>query len=722
VAQARIDIQEGLRGAPGALILAAILVLPLALPGPARASELPERFQEDVVLSGLTEPTAVRFSGDGRVFVAEKSGLIKVFTDLDDPTPTVFGDLRTGVHNYWDRGLLGLALDPGFPAEPYVYVLYTYDLDLANPGLFPRWGAAGVTADGCPSPPGGTGDGCVVSGRLSRLQALGDVMTGPEQVLIDGNWCQQYPSHSVGGLGFGSDGALYVSAGDGASFGFADYGQDGDPLNPCGDPPAGAGGTQTPPSAEGGALRSQDLRTASDPTGLNGSILRLDPDTGEAPPDNPGTGDANARRIVAHGFRNPFRFTIRPGTNELWVGDVGWTQWEEIDGLIDPVGAPIENFGWPCYEGASRQGSYDSLDLDLCESLYAQGAASSPHYAYRHPDKVVAGESCPAGSSAISGLAFYQGGIYPAAYDGALFFGDHSRRCIWAMREGPGGQPNPSDIVTFAAAAANPVDLQIGPGGDLFYVDLDGGTVRRISYLPENQAPTAVASASATSGIAPLEVDFDGTGSSDPDEGNSLDYAWDLDGDGQFDDSTDPQPSFTYDAGTYQVRLRVTDSDDASDTTDPITISADNAPADDSPADNTPRVVAIPRSCGLASPNIVVGTPEGEWLGGTAGEDAIVGLGGNDVAVGFARDDCLLGHAGRDVLRGKAGNDRLLGGAGADRLRGGAGRDLLRGGRGNDILRGGAGRDGVRCGPGRDRVFVQGRDRVARDCERVKRR
>ena len=681
---------QGTRGSLVALALAPILAS-LALPQPAQASELPERFQEEVVLSGLAQPTTVQFSGDGRVFVAEKSGLVKVFDDLDDSTPTVFADLRTEVHNFWDRGLLGLALDPEFPAEPYVYVLYTYDLDLADPEAFPRWGTPGMTADGCPTPPGPTGDGCVVSGRLSRLQALGDVMTGAEQVLIEEAWCQQYPSHTVGSLGFGADGALYVSAGDGASFDFADYGQAGDPANPCGDPPGGVGGAQTPPTAEGGALRSQDLRTGSDPTALNGSILRVDPNTGEALPGNPGAGDANARRIVAHGLRNPFRFTIRPGTNELWVGDVGWVWWEEINRVADPVGAPVENFGWPCYEGGARQGDYDALDLNLCESLYDQGGATPPHFTYSHADKVVPGESCPSGTSALSGLAFYEGGVYPASYDGALFFGDHARRCIWAMRQGPTGQPDPSDIVTFVADAANPVDLRIGPAGDLFYVDFNGGTVRRISYLAENQAPTAMATASATSGFAPLEVAFDGTGSSDPDEGDSLDYGWDLDGDGQFDDSADPQQSFTYDAGTYEVRLRVVDSNDVSDTTDPITISADSPP--------TP-----PSSCEPDLPNVLIGTQAGERLRGTAADDAIVGLGGKDVAVGLGGDDCLLGHTGRDLLRG------------------GADEDLLLGGRSRDVLAGGAGRDVVRCGPGRDRVVVQGRDRVARDCERVRRR
>ena len=220
---------------------------------------------------------------DGRVFVAEKRGVIKVFDSLTDTTPDVFADLNVNVHNFWDRGLLGMALAPNFPTDPYVYVLYTYDHVLGSTAPAPRWGTPGVYSDPCPTPPGATADGCVVSGRLSRLQASGNAMTGSEQVLIE-DWCQQYPSHSVGSVEFGRDGALYASAGDGASFNFVDYGQDGSPLNPCGDPPGGAGATLTPPTAEGGALRSQDLRTSSDPVGLDGTVIRVDPATGAALP------------------------------------------------------------------------------------------------------------------------------------------------------------------------------------------------------------------------------------------------------------------------------------------------------------------------------------------------------------------------------------------------------------------------------------------------------
>lgn len=467
-----------------ALLLAALLPLvggagePVdAAPSAGAARGLASGFEDRAVLEGLTNPTTVRFASDGRVFVAEKSGIIKVFSGLDDPTPTVVADLRTEVHNYWDRGLLGFNLDPQFPAEPYLYVLYVRD---AEPGgNAPRWGTAGTTSDSCPSPPGPLTTGCLASIRLSRLRLTGDVATGAEQVLVD-DWCEQYPSHSAGDIEFGPDGSLYASAGDGASFTIVDYGQAGTTPNPCGDPPAAAGTALSAPTAEGGSLRAQDARTPADPLGLDGTVIRVDRATGAGVAANPWASGAdparrggNWDRVIAYGLRNPFRMAFAPGTDDLYIGDVGGSGYEEVNRITDPGGA-VENFGWPCYEGEPLQANLSGFDL--CRNLYADaGAVTAPWFSYPHFTPLTADDGCETGSSSTAGVGFYEGGSYPDVYDGSMILADYSRNCIWAV-------PPTGDPVTLVDGAHGPVDVQIGPEGDVFYVDLAGGTVRRITW------------------------------------------------------------------------------------------------------------------------------------------------------------------------------------------------------------------------------------------------
>ena len=156
---------------------------------------------------------AVRFAPppDGRVFVAEKSGRIRVYRERRRPRSGRSSvDLAEEVHDFWDRGLLGMALDPAFAVNGRLYVLYTRDAAIG--GEAPRWG------DSCPDPPGATTAGCVVSGALARItvDALG--VATEVKTLIQDEWCQQFPSHSVGTVAFGPDGMLYAGAGDGASF------------------------------------------------------------------------------------------------------------------------------------------------------------------------------------------------------------------------------------------------------------------------------------------------------------------------------------------------------------------------------------------------------------------------------------------------------------------------------------------------------------------------
>lgn len=555
------------KGAIAVVMLASSFPLVTA----TQASALPAGFQVSTVISGLDTPTAVRFSPDGRVFVSEKSGLIKVFDDINDTTASIFADLSTNVYSHMDRGLLGMELHPNFPATPYVYVAYTHDAAIG--GTAPRWGTPGVLSDPCPDPPGALSDGCVASARLSRLEASGNVMTGTERVLVE-DWCSQYPSHSIGTVTFGPDGALYAGGGDGAKAN--DWGQFGNPINPCGDPP---GGSMAPPTSEGGSLRSQDVRTMGDPVGLDGTIIRVDPETGAGVAGNPmaSSSDANARRVIAHGFRNPFRFAFRPGTDEIYIADVGFQRIEEINRIPSASDAVMENFGWPCYEGNPRNAPFDNRDFNLCEQLYAQpGAAAQTFFEYVHDTHAYPGDGCRPGGGVISAIGFYEGGSYPAQYNGAMFFGDYARNCIWVMFPNQSGQIDRNTIMSFHTSAGYPVDLQTGPGGDMFYVDVIG-RIRRISYFSANQPPVAEFVADPTFGSAPLEVDFDAASSTDP-EGSILSFSWDLNGDGVYGDATSVNPSFTYnDVGDYLVRLRVTDAQGAISTASRV-ISVGNTP------------------------------------------------------------------------------------------------------------------------------------------------
>jgi glucose/arabinose dehydrogenase len=538
-------------GVVGVVLLAA---LAQAAPAPAAVTLLPG-FSDSAIETGLTYPTAFAFAPDGRLFIAEQRGVIKTFDSIRDATPTTVTDMRTQVLNYEDRGLLGLVVDPQFPTRPYLYLHYVYD---APPnGVAPTYGTPGADSDICP-------EICVAQDRVSRI-TLGSDFRAVRNTVLTKNVCSARGTHEGGGIAVGRDGSLFVTFGESAGASTPDYGQAQD--NQCGDPPTPAGVPSTPPTAEGGALRSQDIRTSGDPTGLSGSLIRIDPDTGAGWPGNPfaGSADVEKRKIVAHGFRNPFRITERPGSDEIYVGDVGWQMWEEID-LVADAGAPVENFGWPCYEGRGHLVAFDALDLDLCEDLYAAPSSTkAPLFTYAHDRETVPGDGCSiAGGGAVTGLTFYSGTGYPTTYRGGLFFQDYERHCIWFMGKSASGRPDPATTRLFARGLTG-VDLRTGPGGDLYLLDVREGVLHRIHYDATNSPPVANIVATPTSGLPPLTVTLDGRGSSDPDPGATVRFAWDVDNDGSFDDGTAATRQVTFSTrGSKTVRLKVIDDHGAS--------------------------------------------------------------------------------------------------------------------------------------------------------------
>jgi glucose/arabinose dehydrogenase len=407
---------------------------------PRPQPRLPTGFTEEILYRDcLKQPTAISFNAaKTRVFVAEKGG--RVWNcDLSSPTCTLFFDLGSEVCNDGDRGLLGLAVDP--QNDSNVYVLYT-----------------------TPAATGKCSGDVVTHGQLSLLTGSNETKILPASSSTSQTWCFYYTSHSIGGLAFGSDNkTLYVSAGDGASFRQVDYGQ----LDKaCGD------GTNLPQ----GAFRSQGFSPYSD-----GVILQI---------TNLGAISPSVA-VVAKGFRNPFRFARMPGTDELYVGNVGWNAWE----AIDRVSVGGQNFGWPCYEGwnpNSKFGPATQPQYQATRYCNSIASVSAPFFAYAHESYVTAedsrGKTCgakPSGGgpdengSVISAIGFTDGTstTYPPPFKNALYFGDVARQCIWTMQP-PNNTPQP-----FARGLqGGPVDLKAGQNGDLFYADFVTSTVRRIRH------------------------------------------------------------------------------------------------------------------------------------------------------------------------------------------------------------------------------------------------
>lgn len=530
-----------------AAVLTAFLALAVALLSAQSASAavtLPEKFEDQTVWSGLNKPMIVRFAPDGEVFVGEKSGQILVYESIDDKTPELFANLAKPIYDFEDHGLIGMAIDPLWSlGQRYVYVLYTYNHKLADKGTqvplvtdpraealaWPEYeGPLGSYEDDkCPEGEEAKEHkipkeelGCEVSGLLVKLKvdpagnhAEPSAATPHEEVLLEG-WCQQATTHSIGDLGFGPEGDLYVSGGEGAMYSEADYGQFG---NPCEDPVEyESPGVVRRLTALGGSLRSQSVLREHNPpynypTLLSGSVLRINPNTGEGVPGNPfySSTEKNAKRIVAFGFRQPWRFTIDQRLGELYVSNVGNGSYEEIERLTLGSSTPY-NGGWPCYEGSENgkparnytyAGEYPpgtpDPSIQYCIDQYeaeehGDQQTETPFYAYHHNGPAVPGDRCYHGSrlaTDVSGNAFNEGANYARAYHDAFFFSDAIRGCIYVMQSGPDGKPDPATATTFLSDAEPysfpAVDMEQGPEGNIFYVELygaGGGSVHRIVY------------------------------------------------------------------------------------------------------------------------------------------------------------------------------------------------------------------------------------------------
>ncbi|MEO5989836.1 MAG: PQQ-dependent sugar dehydrogenase, partial [Candidatus Eisenbacteria bacterium] len=480
----------------------------------ARAITLPPGFVSESASPGATFliPTAIAFTPTGRILVTEKRGRVYAIGNGVKEGPLL--DITAEVLENGDRGLLGIAVDPNFAVNRYVYLLYTVDPD-----------SNGVDTDND------------AFGRLARFQmsSTDSAVIDPASrtILLGATWRTGIPrgsdSHSEGALRWGRDGSLLVSCGEGAQYTGPDAG---------GQDPGLFGPGRTDPIEDIGAFRAQYLAS------LGGKVLRLDPATGHGYPSNPfynGDATSNRSRVWAYGLRNPFRFTVRPGTGStnatagapgtLYIGDVGWITYEDLN--IARTGG--KNFGWPCFEGMGPSNNYQSA-TPAHESCSSIGTPSnpSPHtppvLTLHHISTSLSSPVGAVGNSIIGG-AFYTADRYPSEYWGAYFFSDFGQN--WVRVATFDANDELVSVTPFATDTEGAVDWVTHPlNGDLYSVGLYLNEVRRLRYVgPQpNRSPGAVASGSPKAGARPLLVNFSSAGSNDPD-GDALAFSW-LFGDG----------------------------------------------------------------------------------------------------------------------------------------------------------------------------------------------
>lgn len=439
-------------------------------------------FEESVLASGLSAPTDMVFAPDGRLFVAEKSGRVRVIENgelLSQPFLEVPADPQ-GHH-----GLLSLAFDPNFENNGYLYIFYT-------------------VAEGDPAV------------RLSRFKVSNtdpNVADPNSELPMIEDIVMPIDIHDGGGMKFGTDGMLYVGIGDGG----------------------------IPESAQ-------------DMTSLQGKLLRLDVSNypNIVPADNPFVGVPGVRpEIYASGLRNPFKLDVDLVNDRIWLTNTGDDQFEEVNEV-----RPGANYGWPNYEGPT-----DVPGL------------TTPIYSYAH-DQI--GGSITAGT-------FYYGNALPDEYNGDYFFADFSHQSLRRIDLTESndhyhdGLHHELSATDFATGLAGPVDIEVGPNGEFYYLDVWTGTVYQVHYIGDgNRTPSAVGTADVSFGDSPLTVNFDGSLSSDPDN-DDLFYSWD------FGDGYPPQAGLTVthtyqNPGIYQARLTVNDGNGGVSVSAPITIAVDEHP------------------------------------------------------------------------------------------------------------------------------------------------
>lgn len=379
----------------------AVLVLAILLAPADRGASAQQTIQLIPVAQGLNSPIFARGAGDGsnRFFIVEQPGRILVMLPgAASPQPTPFLDIVAKVGSGGERGLLGLAFHPQYSSNRRFFVNYTR-----------------------------RSDGATVISEFAASSTNPNIADTTEKVLL--TIPQPFSNHNGGMIDFGPDGYLYIGMGDGGS------------ANDPGD-------------------RSQDVNS------LLGKMLRIDVDTpnGNTPYSSPSTNPffgatPGADEIYATGLRNPWRWSFDRQTGQLYAGDVGQGQREEVS-LVTLGG----NYGWRVLEGTRCTG--------LGPAACSTPGFIAPLIEYDHSSN----------RCSVTGGYVYRGtkGTLPV---GSYLFGDYCTGEIFIWNNGM--MSTLRDTSFFISSFAE------DDGGELYVIDIDGGIYR----LGQTAAATVVSAA-----------------------------------------------------------------------------------------------------------------------------------------------------------------------------------------------------------------------------------
>lgn len=513
----------------------------------------PGRFEIAVLDQGMPKPLALAPAPDGRVFFIELHGKVKIWHP-DDGRVTEAAEFK--VYDQQESGLLGIALDPDFEKNHWLYLKYSH------PEHSEEW--------------------------ISRFTMKGDFLDRESETLIIKFRTDRKKDsccHEAGSIAFGPDGCLFISAGDN--------------TNPFGDSKGYA-----PIDEREGRDPFDAQKSSGNTMDVRGGVIRIRPKAEggyEIPEGNlfPKGGEIKGLpEVYVMGCRNPWRISVDQKSGFLYWGDVGPDAGANLEGR-GPRGHDEVNqarragfFGWPYFIADNQP--YHNWD-------YAK-SATGPKYdvarpVNRSPNNTgsevlppaqpawiyypsAASEKFPelrtGGRTACAGPVYHFDEDNPSPtklpryYDNCLFIYEWSRHWIMAVH-----LDDDSNIVKIEPFLENhslkrPVDMKLGKDGELYVLEYgdtwgfnEDSRLLRIDYNRGNRSPVAKVAAAGNIGRAPLKARFSSEGTFDKDADDRLRYEWRIKSGGGVV-SREPNPELRFDEnGVYSVELTVIDSQGA---------------------------------------------------------------------------------------------------------------------------------------------------------------